>query len=113
MGDGSGSAVQRWWKVLGPDELPEGKVKAVSVGDRKICLVHFAGSYAALDNECAHQGGPLGDGEIVRGRLVCPWHGWHYEPLTGHLIGYQHGVASHRVEVRPDGVYVAIGSDGP
>ena len=98
----------RWRKALEPDELPEGRVKQVRIGEKEFCLVHFQGQYAALNNECAHQGGPLGRGEIEDGRLVCPWHSWQFEPLTGNLIGYDHGVGSHPVEVRPDGVYVNV-----
>ena len=45
--------------------------------------VHDAGieaSYAALDNRCPHQGGPLGEGSIENGMLRCPWHGWDFDP---------------------------------
>ena len=30
----------------------------------------------AIDNECLHRGGPIGEGS-VKGKLVsCPWHLW-------------------------------------
>ncbi len=69
-----------WHRVASLDELPEGRVKTVSLDEgakeKSICLTHHKGQYAALDNHCPHQGGPLGEGSIEKGWLRCPWHGW-------------------------------------
>ena len=65
-----------WYKALSPDELPERRVKSVSCGDTTVAVTHYDGEYAALDNNCPHQGGPLGEGSIETGQLRCPWHGW-------------------------------------
>ena len=32
---------------------------------------------------CQHQNGPLGEGKVVDGCVVCPWHGYEYRPETG------------------------------
>ena len=72
-----------WFKVLAPDELPEGRVTTATCAHRTVCVSHFEGEYAALDNRCPHQGGPLGEGSIENGYLRCPWHGWDFHPLTG------------------------------
>jgi nitrite reductase/ring-hydroxylating ferredoxin subunit len=53
-----------WHKALDLDELPEGRVKAVTCGDTTVAMAHYEGKYAALDNKCPHQGGPLGEGSI-------------------------------------------------
>ena len=98
-----------WYKALELDELPEGRVKAVTCGLETVCMTHYQGKYGALDNKCPHQGGPLGEGSIEKGFLRCPWHGWDYQPLTGKPPGgYDDGVATHPVEIRNDGVYVAF-----
>ena len=49
-----------WFKVADLDELPDGRVKSVQAGIKTIALSHFDGQYAAMDNKCPHQGGPLG-----------------------------------------------------
>ena len=72
-----------WHKVAELDELAEGRVKAVAAGLVTVCLTHFEGTYAALDNHCPHQGGPLGEGSIENCWLRCPWHGYDYHPTTG------------------------------
>ncbi len=98
-----------WYKVLGPEELPEGRVKTVTCGRATVCMTHHDGRFGALDNKCPHQGGPLGEGSIENGYLRCPWHGWDFDPLTGRPPGgYDDGVAVYEVDVRDDGVYVAV-----
>ncbi len=61
-----------WYKAAELDELPEGRVKSVTCGLETVCLTHYQGKYAALDNRCSHQGGPLGEGAIENGLLRCP-----------------------------------------
>ena len=97
-----------WIKALEPDELPEGRVKAVTCALQTVCMTHYRGQFAALDNKCPHQGGPLGEGSIEKGLLRCPWHGWDFDPLTGQAPGYDDGVEAYPVEVRDDGVYVGF-----
>ena len=76
-------------------------------------MTHFKGSYGALDNRCPHQGGPLGEGSIENGLLRCPWHGWDYDPLNGKAPGFDDGVETFEVDVRDDGVYVALEEEPP
>ena len=103
-----------WHKALAPDELPEGRVKTVTIGVETVCMTHHDGSYGALDNRCPHQGGPLGEGTIENGYLRCPWHGWDYCPLSGKPPGgYDDGVTTYPVQVRDDGVYVGIAEPAP
>ena len=98
-----------WHKVAEPDELPEGRVKTVVAGRKSLALTHHAGAYGALDNHCPHQGGPLGEGSIENGLLRCPWHGYDYSPLTGAPPpGFTDAPACFAVEVRADGIYVAL-----
>ena len=78
-----GATSSEWHRVLAEDDLPEGRVTTAHAGLREIALVHYDGYWAALDNRCPHQGGPLGEGSIENGLLRCPWHGYDYDPLTG------------------------------
>ena len=105
MEDTSG---RRWHRALGPDELAEGRVTPVTCEHTTVCMVKFQGRYAALDNKCPHQGGPLGEGSIENGLLRCPWHGWDFDPITGKAPGHDDGVATFPVEERADGIYVGF-----
>jgi len=103
-----------WHKALELDELPDGRVKSVACGTSTVCMTHHGGRYAALDDRCPHQGGPLGEGSIENGLLRCPWHGWDYDPLTGRSPGgFDDHVPTFAVEVRDDGVWVALPAERP
>lgn len=71
-------------KLTTQSELPTpNEAKEFVCGNKKICIANINGSYSAMDNVCLHQGGPLGQGTIEKGKVVCPWHGWAYDPQTG------------------------------
>jgi len=97
-----------WHKIADLNELDEGRVKTVTAAGRTFALTSYQGSYAVLDNACPHQGGPLGEGSIEEGVLRCPWHGWDFHPTTGKAPGFDDGVRTHPLEVRDDGIYVAL-----
>lgn len=102
----------QWHRILGPDELDEGRVTTVTVGRRSLAVSRYEGRYGCLDNACPHQGGPLGEGSIENGWLRCPWHGYDYSPLTGQApSGSSDEVPCFAVEERDDGVYVALPPD--
>ena len=99
----------KWHRVADLDELPEGRVKTVTVGHTSLCLSHFEGDYGTLANSCPHQGGPLGEGSIENGWLRCPWHGYDYHPLTGKPpAGFSNTPDCFKTEARDDGVYVQV-----
>ncbi|MEL6890845.1 MAG: thiamine pyrophosphate-binding protein [Actinomycetota bacterium] len=107
-----------WHRVLGPDDLPEGRVTTVTVGRRSLAVTHFtdpdtgSDAFGAIDNHCPHQGGPLGEGSIEHGWLRCPWHGYDYSPCNGRSPGaHDDEVDAFAVDVRDDGVYVAVPPD--
>ena len=71
-------------KIATQSELPaEGEAKEFSCGDRTICVANVNGTISAMDNVCLHRGGPLGQGIIEGNKVVCPWHGWQWDPKTG------------------------------
>ena len=105
---------RRWHKVAEPDDLPDGRVRTVTVDRRSLALSRHDGRYGALDNHCPHQGGPLGEGSIEHGWLRCPWHGYDYDPITGRPPeGFSDAPACFDVEERDDGVYVALPARPP
>ena len=97
-----------WHRVLGREDLPEGRVATVNAGRKSVALVHHDGTYAALDNHCPHQGGPLGEGSIENGLLRCPWHGFDYDPLTGQSPGFEDQATCFPLDLRDDGIYVGV-----
>jgi nitrite reductase (NADH) small subunit len=71
-------------KLTVQSELPAvDEAKEFPCGDRTLCIANVGGTYSAMDNVCPHRGGPLGEGTVERGKVVCPWHGWAWDAKTG------------------------------
>src|SRR5438045_761367 len=107
-------ALEVWHRVDPVDVPDDGRVRSVVVDGRTVALARCGARLGALDNHCPHQGGPLGEGSIEKGWLRCPWHGYDYSPLTGTPPpGFVDAPACFPVEVRADGVYVALPPEQP
>jgi nitrite reductase (NADH) small subunit len=65
---------------------PNNEVKEFPCGDKMVCVANVNGEFSAMDNVCLHRGGPLGQGVIEKGKVVCPWHGWQWDPKTGQAV---------------------------
>jgi nitrite reductase/ring-hydroxylating ferredoxin subunit len=93
-------------RICGVSDLPgEGEVREIEAGSQTYCLARVNGRISALDNVCLHEGGPLGQGVIEAGQIVCPWHGWRFDALTGICAhAPKHGVAVYRVAIEGDDV---------
>ncbi len=109
-----------WHRVADLDELPSGRVKTVTAGVHSMALTNIDGEYAAMENRCPHQGGPLGEGSIEVGAdgqcwLRCPWHGWDFDPKTGRPPGGHEdsGQRLYPLDIRDDGIYVGIEAETP
>ena len=71
-------------KLTSESNLPgPNEAKEFPCAGKDICVANVNGSYSAMDNICLHRGGPLGQGLIENGKLVCPWHAWAWGPKTG------------------------------
>ena len=102
------------------DDLPEGRIKTVTARTTSICLVHFDGQWAAMNNHCPHQKGPLGEGSIEKGIegkcwIRCPWHGWDFDPLTGKPPGGHEdtGQDMYPIEIRDGEIFVGLEAEPP
>ncbi len=74
----------QWVRLCGLDEVPAaGKVMEAEGGGVGICLANVKGELLALDNICPHRQGPLGQGWLEGGAVVCPWHSWMFNLKTG------------------------------
>jgi nitrite reductase (NADH) small subunit len=71
-------------RICSQAELPSnGQVREVIFNGRAFCVANVDGKIAVLDGTCPHEGGPLGEGTIEEGRVVCPWHSFAFDVSTG------------------------------
>lgn len=71
-------------KIAIQSDLPApNEAREFPCGDKTICVANVNGEISAMENICLHRGGPLGQGVIEDGKVICPWHGWAWDPKTG------------------------------
>jgi len=76
--------MEHWVKLCTLTEAPEpNKACEISVEGVDVCLANVNGELHALDNWCPHRRGPLGQGWVEGGAIVCPWHAWAFDLKTG------------------------------
>ena len=64
-------------------EIPEKRAYVACLSGERVAVFRYDGRISAISNVCQHQNGPLGEGRIVNGCVVCPWHGYEYRPDSG------------------------------
>ena len=92
--------MEQFTKLAPLSDLPApNEAKELPCADKMICVANVGGQFFALDNTCIHQGGPLGEGVIEKGKIVCPWHGWAYDLKTGELAPGKPGVKPYPLKI--------------
>jgi nitrite reductase/ring-hydroxylating ferredoxin subunit/uncharacterized membrane protein len=78
--------------VADASDVAEGGMRRVRRGDLDLLLVRQHGRLCALAHSCSHLGGPLSEGTLKDGSVVCPWHGSEFALDDGRVIN---GPATH------------------
>jgi nitrite reductase (NADH) small subunit len=70
-------------RVATTSDVPPGEGRVIDAAGKSFALFNVDGVYYALDNACAHRGGPLGEGDLEGSIVTCPWHGWRWDVSSG------------------------------
>ena len=65
-----------WIKITQAENIPLREGRAIKLGNDEIAVFNLGERFAAINNRCPHQGGPLADGIVSGNAVVCPLHGW-------------------------------------
>jgi nitrite reductase (NADH) small subunit len=74
---------------LGPvSRLPVGEGRVFQIGHTLVAIFRTRrGEVFATQASCPHKGGPLADGLIGAGKVICPLHSYSFDLATGQPIG--------------------------
>ena len=90
-------------------DLPPGSAKLITLQGVDVALFNAGGKFCAIDNTCAHRGGPLSDGSLNGTAVTCPWHAWEFDVTTGAcLTNPAAKVRSYPVQVQGDDLLVTL-----
>lgn len=96
-------------QVATVDEIPAGERKLVWVDEEPAVLFNVEGEFFCVADVCSHDGGPLGEGELVDHEIECPRHGALFDIRTGEALSLPATAptAVYRVKVEGDRILVA------
>jgi nitrite reductase/ring-hydroxylating ferredoxin subunit len=70
-------------RVASLTKFPPGSLAQIQVGDEAVALCNVGGDLYAVDGICPHSCGPLGHGALHGTTIVCPFHAWEFDCITG------------------------------
>lgn len=98
-----------WVNVGRWTDIENNRAITVDIGnDERIAVFRYDDTkLCAVANACQHQNGPLGEGCVRNGKIVCPWHGYEYQPEDGcSPPPFTEKIETYTLKVEGDQVFV-------
>lgn len=92
--------ITEWTPAIRLGELAEGTLHKADVRGTPVLLRRTGTVICAIGNTCAHAGGPLNEGTIEGGQVICPWHSSRFDLCTGLVHGGPATISQVRYETR-------------
>ncbi len=92
------------------NDFPERGVLEAEVDGRYIIIVRLEDGFHCIDDLCTHDGGPLGEGELIGNCIACPRHGAQFDVRTGQATSMPatEPTFSHEVKVENGEILVKL-----
>ncbi|MCO1337477.1 iron-sulfur protein [Kocuria polaris] len=99
---------EQWADVGHLDDYDDGAPTVVEVDGEPVMVLRDGDEILALHNTCTHLGGPLAEGELHDGCVVCPWHGSEFDLRTGAVRAGPASVRQPRYEAEVSDGHVRL-----
>lgn len=100
-----------WVCVTPQSNIPLREGRAIQLGGHEIAIFNLGDRVLAVANRCPHRGGPLSDGLLADGVVVCPLHAWKIALASGNVerpAGREACVATYAARLENGLIYVAL-----
>ncbi len=89
--------------------IPLGEGRAYRVGSETIAVFRQRnGKVFAIQNECPHRGGPLSEGILGAGSVICPFHAWKVNVETGECVSDPCTLRTYPVRLDGESIYLKV-----
>ena len=96
-------------QACGVSQLTEGCGRLVVAAGKPLAVFVSGGRIIAIDAECPHEGGPLQEGTIEDGCVVCPWHAYRFDMKSGRCVTDENlGVKTYPTSIEDGTVWVEV-----
>jgi phenylpropionate dioxygenase-like ring-hydroxylating dioxygenase large terminal subunit len=116
--------LNNFWYAVEFSNAIDNKPQLLQILDRQLVLYRTAdGQIQAMDNTCIHRGAALVNGWVDKDCIVCPYHGWQYQPdgtcvkipshLPGMIIPKQAKMTTYPVQEKYGWIWLFLGDGVP
>ena len=92
------------------EQIPVGEGRNYDIGGLSVAVFHTrSGAIYATQAQCPHRQAPLADGLIGGSTLMCPFHSWKFNMMTGESVLGECGITVFPVRSTETGdIFVTI-----
>jgi phenylpropionate dioxygenase-like ring-hydroxylating dioxygenase large terminal subunit len=116
--------LNNFWYAVEFSNAIDKKPQLLQILDRQLVLYRTEdGQIQAMDNTCIHRGAALVNGWVDKDCIVCPYHGWQYQPdgtcskipshLPGITIPKQAKMTTYSVQEKYGWIWLFLGDGVP
>ncbi len=109
-------SIRKWIRAARCEDIPLREGRAVRMGDCEIAIFNLGERFLAVANRCPHRSGPLADGIVSGGMVVCPLHAWKVDLGSGQVARPADAAAcvqTFRARMEAGSVFVELPIDVP
>jgi nitrite reductase (NADH) small subunit len=87
------------------ERIPSGEGRSFRIEDTEVAIFRSRKNEVfATQATCPHKGGPLADGILGDGKIICPLHAYKFKIATGEALGHSCGsLTTYPVSLDKDG----------
>jgi|WetSurMetagenome_2_1015567.scaffolds.fasta_scaffold79054_3 nitrite reductase (NADH) small subunit len=96
-------------RIASVSEVEPGQMLPANADGAEIVVCNDGGTLHAFQGLCPHRNGPLAQGNLADGRIICPWHAWEFRCDNG-CYDYNDLIQLRRypVQVEDGDIYVEV-----
>ncbi len=103
----------QFFRIAKVNDIPAGERLFIEIGGQPIVLFSLNGEFLATGDVCTHDGGSIGEGEVIGDEIVCPRHGARFNIKTGEVLSLPAvtGIPIYPVRIKDGYIEVGISAE--
>jgi 3-phenylpropionate/trans-cinnamate dioxygenase ferredoxin component len=99
----------KYFRIAKAADVPNGERLFFELEGNPIVLFSLNGEYLAIEDQCTHDQGPVGEGELEGEQIICPRHGARFDIRTGKVLSFPAVTDIKVYKVRIEDDYIEVG----
>ncbi len=99
----------KFFRIASISEFPAGERLFLEIEGNPIVVFNLEGEFIATGDLCSHDGGAIGEGDVIGEEIICPRHGARFNIRTGKALSLPavEGIPVYPVRVKEG--YIEVG----